>query len=304
MIPGTALMASMAWLTAPAGAASALPDRLRIHVEALVGTPAPRNYLNLESQRLAQAYIAARFAAAGLEVRRQEFLVEDVPYANIVGVLNPEKPRMAVIGAHYDVCDRTPGADDNASGVAGLLELAALLSAKRDSIPDQIQFVAYANEEPPHYATEDMGSFVHAKALHEAGADVAYMISLEMLGYYSDAAGSQEYPAGFLKWFYPTRGNFIAVVSDLGWGGLRRRVRNAIAENSGIPCRSLGAPKALVGVDFSDHRNYWAFGYDAVMVTDTAFLRNPNYHRLSDTPETLDYRRMAEVVKGLAGLYP
>jgi len=283
--------------------AEAIRDSLRVHVLKLVDVPEPRNYLNVEVQRSVQAYIEKEFAALGLEIRRQVFQVEGVEYVNIIGVLNPRLPKVAVVGAHYDVCGNQPGADDNASGVAGLIELARMLAPKRDCIPRQIQFVAYANEEPPHFGTEDMGSFVHAKSLYDGGNEVEYMISLEMIGYFTDREDSQDYPVGILKWFYPTRGDFIAVVSDLSSGSVRRRVRDAISGHSSIPCRSLGAPSALVGVDFSDHRNYWIFGYDAVMVTDTAFLRNKNYHHISDTIGTLDFAKMAQVVLGVAGAF-
>jgi hypothetical protein len=283
--------------------AAAIRDSLHRHVLRLVSTPDYRNYLNLEVQRSVQAYIEGEFASLGLETRRQVFQVEGVEYTNVIGVLNPGRSKVSVVGAHYDVCGNQPGADDNASGVAGLIELARLLAEKKDSIPRQVQFVAYANEEPPHFGTEDMGSFVHAKGLHDGGIEVERMISLEMIGYFTDKEDSQEYPLGILKWFYPTRGDFIAVVSNFGSGSLRKRIRDAIGGNSRIACRSLGAPAALVGVDFSDHRNYWIFGYKAVMVTDTAFLRNKRYHRISDTIETLDFDKMAQVVLGLSAAF-
>ncbi|MDB5102415.1 MAG: hypothetical protein JWP91_104 [Fibrobacteres bacterium] len=280
-----------------------LRDSLYSHVLRLVSTPGFRSYRNREGQASVQAFIAGEFARIGLETRRQTFEVDGVEHANIIGVLNPHLPKVIVVGAHYDVCGNQPGADDNASGVAGLIELARLLAGRGAGIPRQVQFVAYANEEPPHFGTEAMGSFVHAKGLRDGGIDVDHMICLEMIGYYTDRAHSQEYPSGILKWFYPTRGNFISVISDFASGPLRRRLRRAIKANANIPCRSLGAPSSLVGVDFSDHRNYWAFGYRAVMITDTAFLRNPNYHRDSDTIGTLDFGRMAQVVLGLAGAF-
>lgn len=283
--------------------AAVISDSLRSHVKRILHS-GNRSYADSEAQREVQGFIEREFASMGLEPRRQVFRVDGVDYVNVIGVLHPNLPGIWVIGAHYDVYGNQPGADDNASGVAGLIELARLFAAKPNAVSHQVQFVAYANEEPPHFGTTDMGSHVHAKSLHEMGADVKAMIGLEMIGYFSDREDSQEYPIGILNWFYPSKGDFIAVVSNFGSGVLRRRVRGAIKGNSSIPCRSLTAPASLVGVDYSDHRNYWAFGYDAVMITDTAFMRNRNYHRQSDTIETLDFGRMAQVVQGLAGIFP
>jgi Zn-dependent M28 family amino/carboxypeptidase len=202
-----------------------------------------------------------------------------------------------VVGAHYDTAGPLPGADDNASGVAGLLELARLLGTTPPRIA--VELVAFSLEEPPAFATPDMGSAVHAASLAAEGARVRLMICLEMIGYFSDRPRSQHFPAPGLGLIYPDVGNFIAVVGKLGQGAAVKRVRGAMRAATPLPVESITAPRLLPGVDLSDHRNYWDHGWDAVMITDTAMFRNPHYHEPSDTPDTLDFERMAQVVTGV-----
>jgi Zn-dependent M28 family amino/carboxypeptidase len=202
-----------------------------------------------------------------------------------------------VIGAHYDSHGGTPGADDNASGIAGLLELAHLLGRSAPGRP--VELVAYTLEEPPHFRSPHMGSVWHARALKAEGRDVELMLSLEMIGYFSDSPGSQAYPLAAMKLAYPDRGNFIALVGQFGDFGLSRSVKAAMSGATDLPVYSLNAPAFVQGVDFSDHRSYWAQGYPALMVTDTAFMRNRNYHRVGDTFDKLDYKRMAMVVQSV-----
>ncbi len=180
-----------------------------------------------------------------------------------------------------------------------IIELAYILVQHQDKIDFQIQFVAYANEEPPFFRTKGMGSYIHAESLHNNGSAVEMMVSLEMIGFFTDEK-VQNYPLSLLKLFYPRKGNFIAVISNFKSGSLKRKIRNAINKHSDISCRSLSAPSSVRGVDLSDHRNYWKFGYKAVMITDTSFFRNKNYHQITDTIDTLNFPKMAEVVKGLA----
>jgi Zn-dependent M28 family amino/carboxypeptidase len=201
-----------------------------------------------------------------------------------------------VVGAHYDTAGDQPGADDNASGVAGLLDLARLLAEHPP--PLRVELVAYTLEEPPAFRTERMGSAVHARALAQRGAKVRLMISVEMIGAFSDERGSQGYPP-IIGLFYPSTANFIAVVAKWGQGGAVRAVASALRAASPLPVETLTAPRFVTGIDYSDHRSYWEHGYDAVMITDTSFFRNARYHTAEDTPDTLDYARMAEVVKGL-----
>jgi hypothetical protein len=202
-----------------------------------------------------------------------------------------------VVGAHYDTAGPLPGADDNASGVAGLLELARALGAAPPE--GRVDLVAYTLEEPPFFMTPRMGSAVHAASLRREGIEVRAMISLEMIGYFTDAPNSQTFPLGILRFFYPRTGNFIAVVGKLGQGSTLRRIKQAMRAASDLPVESINAPTWIPGVDFSDHRSYWMAGYPAAMITDTAFYRNDRYHTVQDTPESLDYSRMAKVVEGV-----
>lgn len=276
---------------------------LRQHVEFLAGLPAPRNHEHPASLRLSHEYIRNRFEEMGYPVELQKFQAAGHWYVNVIATLHPAKPKLRVLGAHYDVCGEQQGADDNASGIAGLLEIARLLKAREAEVDHQVRFVAYANEEPPFFGSEWMGSHVHAKSLKDAGAALEVAVVLEMIGYFSDAEGSQDYPSGLLKPFYPSKGNFIAAVSRPGMSGWLRRMQEAIHGSSRIPCETLAAPAFVTGVDFSDHRSYWAHGFDALMITDTAFFRNKNYHEPTDTPDTLDYARMREVCLGVAAFF-
>jgi hypothetical protein len=165
----------------------------------------------------------------------------------------------------------------------------------------QVELVAYTLEEPPHFASSTMGSAFHAAALRRQGIPVRAMIALEMIGYFTDAPGSQRFPLPGLKSLYPSQGNFITVAGKLGQGALVRQVKKAMRRASPLDVESITAPASLPGISLSDHRNYWEAGYPAVMITDTAFYRNDNYHAASDTPDTLDYKRMAMVVQGLHG---
>jgi len=203
-----------------------------------------------------------------------------------------------VVGAHYDTVPGTPGADDNASGVAALLELARQLAHER--FDRSLRFVFFPNEEPPFFPDAGMGSAAYAAELRRAAVDVHTMISLEMLGYYSDRPHSQRYPPG-LSLLYPNQGNFIGFVSNLRSRKQLRELKRAFTESSDFPCESLAAPEWTVVVGLSDHSSFWKQGYPGLMVTDTAFMRNPHYHQPSDTADTLDFERFAKVTQGLVG---
>jgi Zn-dependent M28 family amino/carboxypeptidase len=209
--------------------------------------------------------------------------------------VNPAEATL-VVGAHYDTVPGSPGADDNASAVAALIELAAILGKER--LP--IRFVAFANEELPYFMGPDMGSWVSAKRSRDRGEKLSAMLSLEMLGYYSDRPGSQRYPPP-LGLFYPDRADYIAFVGDLGAARLVRKCFSKFKKNSSFPAQWLAAPAFIPGVTRSDHWSFRKLGFPAMMVTDTAYNRNPHYHLASDTPDTLDYGRMARVTLGLAG---
>jgi len=272
------------------------PSVLREHVRALTTQFEPRDFDHPDNLDRAAAFVADAFRGTGAKGSEQTYRVGDHRYRNVIAELGPDTPERIVIGAHYDTAGDQPGADDNASGVAGLLELARLLAASPP--PLRVELVAYTLEEPPSFGTERMGSAVHARALAERGAKVRLMISIEMIGGFSDQPGSQHYPA-VVGWFYPSKANFIAVVGKWGQGATVSEVEAALRAGCSVPVETLTAPTFVTGVDFSDHRNYWAHGYRAVMVTDTSFYRNERYHTTDDRADTLDYDRMAEVVKGV-----
>jgi Zn-dependent M28 family amino/carboxypeptidase len=285
-------------------AATPLPDQeisttdLRATVEYLTSLSPPRNSANPASMARAADYIAKKFTEYGLHPVLQEFIVSGVTYANIIAAAGPEVGERIIVGAHYDVCADTPGADDNGSGVAALLELARFARKRSEHLSYRFEFVAYALEEPPHFGTGNMGSYVHAASLHESKAMVRGMICLEMLGYFTAEKNSQEYPLGLMKLFYPRTGDFIAVVGNFASNSLISKVAKHLNE-SDLVVRTLRAPSFVTGVDFSDHRNYWSFGYPAVMVTDTSFYRNPHYHQATDQIETLSFEKLQQVVRGL-----
>lgn len=273
------------------------PARLEAHVRKLSVDFYPRSFEHPAKLERTAAYIEAQFKDAGAQVSIQDVVVDAERYKNVVARFGPASGRLLVIGAHYDSHGATPGADDNASGIAGLLELAHLLGQSAPTRP--VELVAYTLEVPPHFRSPHMGSVWHARALKEAGRDVEFMLSLETIGYFSDSPGSQAYPLAAMKLGYPDRGNFIALVGQFGDFGLSRLLKGVMSGASELPVYSLNAPGLVQGVDFSDHRSYWAQGYPAMMVTDTAFMRNPNYHRVGDTFDKLDYKRMSLVVQAV-----
>lgn len=273
------------------------PARLEAHVRKLSVELSPRGIGHVENLNLVAAYIAGEFTQAGGAVSEQGYRVENRSYRNVIARFGPDTPQRIVVGAHYDAFGGLPGADDNASGIAALIELARLLGAT--SPATHVDLVAFSTEEPPYFGTTGMGSSVHALLLKKENVNVRAMLSLEMIGYFSDARGSQQFPAGILSAFYPSTGNFIGVVGRVSDGLLARRVKAAMSAASPLPVYAISAPSVIPGIDFSDQLNYWHAGYGAVMITDTAFYRNLNYHTPEDTPEKLDYKRMAMVVEGL-----
>ncbi|MGD8250716.1 MAG: M28 family peptidase [Desulfobacterales bacterium] len=289
---------------APTGTADDLfltpdPCRLEATVVALAGLDPPRSYRHHGSLERAAAAIEDRFAEAGYGVETQPFSVRGTLYRNLIASVGPDRGDRLVVGAHYDVCGDQPGADDNASGVAGLIEIARLVKPYADRLRYRVDFAAYSLEEPPFFGTPHMGSRFHARSLKTQGVSVRGMISLEMIGFFTDASDSQRFPFGPMRFVYPTTGNFIAVVGNVGSRRLVREIRRHMA-GAGVGVESLAAPAWVPGVSLSDQSSFWRHGYRAVMITDTAFYRNPHYHLPTDTPDTLDYQRMAEVVKGVA----
>jgi Zn-dependent M28 family amino/carboxypeptidase len=272
------------------------PSALKQHVEVLCSDFVSRDHRHPGNLFRAAGYIRNHFQQTGAAVYEHSYEVEGQHYKNVMAEYGPESPSVIIVGAHYDAVIGTPGADDNASGVAGILELARLLS--NASLSSQVILVAYTLEEPPFFASDLMGSAVHARVLKEEKVDVRLMICFEMIGSFSDAPGSQNFPLPFLDLYYPSTGNFIAIVDQFfsiqAW-----RMKRWMCQAIDLPVYSINAPKWLPGVDWSDHLNFWDQGYPAVMITDTAFYRNQSYHTADDTPDKLDYVRMAKVVDGV-----
>ena len=275
------------------------PARLETDVRELSEKLLPRDQTHPSNLDRTAAYIRARLAETGGRLSEQPFTISGNTYRNVICSFGPQSNERIIVGAHYDSYHEYAAADDNASGVAGLIELARLLS--HTNLPLQVDLVAYTLEEPPYFGTAHMGSVMHAQSLRKDGVKVKAMLSLEMIGYFSDAPDSQSFPVSLLRAFYPSRGNFIAVVGSLGEGGMARRVKRAMIGSSSLPVYSISAPRFVPGIDFSDHLSYWKAGYAALMITDTAFYRNHNYHTANDTAEKLDYQRMAMVVAGVYG---
>lgn len=276
-------------------------SNLRKTVNYVAGTIGERNVIAYQPLEKTAQFIETSFSAMGYGVQHQEYTVQMRKVRNLIAEIRGDKKpqEILVIGAHYDTVADCPGADDNTSGVAGLLELARLL---RHSHPARtLRFVAFVNEEPPWFQTEDMGSLVYAKELKRRGENVVAAISLETIGMYSDQEGSQQYPA-VLGTVYPKKGNFIAFVGNVGSAELVRRAVAAFRKSVNFPVEGAAAPAAVTGVSWSDHWSFWEQGYPAIMVTDTAPFRNPHYHQPSDAPGTLDFDRMARVVSGMKGV--
>jgi Zn-dependent M28 family amino/carboxypeptidase len=258
-----------------------------------------RSFRDIPKLNKTADYIENSLRSFGCLVSRQTFTYGGRTYYNVIGEVkgsHPDKKEILFIGAHYDTAVGTPGADDNASGVAGLLELARLTAlgpAERT-----IRFVAFSLEEPPVFGTPDMGSYIYAKQAAQEGVKVYGMIALEMIGYFCEEKGCQSYPTG-VGWLFPDQGNFISFVGNLSSRSFTQKVRKSFSKSSDIPVETLNTFSSMTGVDFSDHRNFWRFGFDAFMITDTAFNRNRNYHEPEDTWEKLDFKRMDQVITGL-----
>ena len=273
------------------------PSRLEAHVRKLSTEFGPRDFNHPENLDQVAAYIKTELSQTGAFVSEQVYRVQAKSYRNVIAHFGPETEERIIVGAHYDTAGPLPGADDNASGVAGLIELARLLAQQQLKV--RVELVAFCTEEPPYFGTTGMGSYVHAESLRQQNVRVRAMFSLEMIGYFSDAPNSQHFPIGLLSALYPSTGNYIAVVGRLSDASLVRRTKAAMSNAAPLPVYSINAPQFVTGVDFSDQRNYWHAGYNAVMITDTAFYRNRNYHAEQDTAEKLDYKRMAMVVEGV-----
>ena len=278
----------------------ALAARLRADVTAIASRE--HNLHHPAAYEAAALYIEQQLRAAGYEVERQVFETPMGSARNLATQIRgsgPDAPVM-VVGAHYDSVHGAPGANDNASGVAAVLELARRFRGWKPARTWRLVF--FANEEPPYFHSDLMGSAHYAQALKARGERVGAMFSLETLGYYSDSPGSQRYPWPF-NLFYPDRGNFVGFVGNLASRDLLHRTIRAFRTHARFPSDGLAAPASVPGVDWSDHWNFWRQGWPALMITDTAPYRYPHYHQPTDTPDKLDYEKLARVVRGLEATF-
>lgn len=266
------------------------------HVEYLSVKIGDRHLWKDDSLGKAAEYIESAFTAYGYVVWRQRYSCYGKSVSNLVAEKTGTDKEVVIIGAHYDTVPGTPGADDNASAVAGLLELARL--HRESSNKKTLVFIAFVNEEPPCFGSYNMGSMVYAKHLKERKIPVEVMVSLEMIGFFSQEA-IQTYPFPGMNFFYPKTGDYIGVVGNFHSSRYVSFVKKGIRKHSSINSRSLTAPEFFGGINLSDNYSFWHHGYRAVMVTDTSFFRNRHYHQETDTIDTLNFERMAEVVKGL-----
>ena len=269
------------------------------HVNYLAVTIGERNIgIEYKALNAAADYLEGMLRGYGYTANSQKYLVGHYSVRNIeVQIKGSKYPdENLIVGGHYDSVVGTPGANDNASGAAAVLEIARVL---KDSKPERtIRFVLFVNEEPPYFQNEDMGSLVYAKSLREQNVKVTAMFSLETIGYYSDERGSQKYPPG-LSSLFPDTGNFIGFVSDASSCSLLRKSVKLFRESTDFPSEGVCAPESIPGVGFSDHWSFWQVGYPGVMITDTAPFRYPYYHDRHDTPDKIDFDRTARVVTGV-----
>jgi hypothetical protein len=268
------------------------------HLVALTQTAQFRNHKNIDQLNTVADYIHQTFSTYADSTAFQEYTVNGQVYKNVICSFGTGNSKRIIIGAHYDVCGDQQGADDNATGVTALLELARMLQNQK--LKYRVDLVAYTLEEPPYFRTENMGSYVHTKYLKDNNINVYGMASVEMIGYFKDEKGSQDFPIGALSWIYGDKGDFITLVKKFSGAG--PFVGNFIDRFKGsnqIKAETFPAPKFVVGVDYSDHLNYWEFDFPALMITDTSFFRNKNYHKTTDTLETLDTKRMTKVIDAI-----
>jgi len=297
-MPGRSYAGPLAPLSPEEGS---LRDRLRAHVVMLASTIGPRSTMVPAGLQRATTYVAEALAVGAEPVVRETFVADGIACHNLVldlpGRTHPRE--IVVIGAHYDAVLDRPGANDNGSGTAAILELARVfVSTPRHRT---LRFVAFTNEEPRHFQTTTMGSLVHARRSRARGDDVVAMLSLETIGYYDTRPNTQHYPFP-LSIAYPDRGDFIAFVGSTEMAPLVRLSVAAFRAHTAFPSEGTALSAKTPGIGWSDHWSFWQTGYPAIMVTDSAPYRDPNYHTMRDTPDTLDYHRMTRVVLGLVAV--
>lgn len=303
-MPGESFSGELPPISAAAGAPRAGPslvDQLKRDVTTLAVEIGPRNLRRPAKLAAAAKFVEQELARAGYQPAKQTYQVEGRDcwniQAEIRGARQPDE--IVLVGAHYDTYDTTPGADDNASGTAAMLALARRFARGRPQ--RTLRFVAFTNEEPPYFQRATMGSLVYARGCRRRNENLTCVLSLETMGYFSDAENSQQYPSP-LNLIYPSTGNFIGVVGNVASRPLVHKVVASLRRHIDFPSQGGAVPDVVDGVGWSDHWSFWQEGYQAVMITDTALFRNPNYHRPSDTPATLNFDHLARVVIGLEGV--
>lgn len=278
-----------------------LQDCLQTHVEKLAGEIGERNIWHPDRLAAAADYIDNQFQSFGYKVNKQSYQARGIPVVNLeTEVLGRARSGdIVVIGAHYDSVIGSPGANDNGSGVAGLLEISRYMADKK---PERtVRFVAFTNEEPPFFMGREMGSRMYARRCRQRNENIIGMFSLETIGFYSEEPGSQRYPFP-LNFFYPNTADFIGFVGNIKSRRFVKKVVTGFRKHSDFPAQSAAAPGWLTGIGWSDHYSFWREGYPALMITDTAFFRYQFYHTGADTPDKLDYARLARVTTGLSSL--
>jgi len=275
----------------------ALREELRADVQKLAGEIGERNMWHYPQLNAAADFIEDSFARAGLHPRRDSYELRGQTCHNIETEVPGARPEILLIGAHYDSVFGSPGANDNGSGVAATVALARRFAGRKTE--HTLRFVAFVNEEPPYFLSGEMGSLVYARRCKERGDKISAMISLETIGYFSDAPHSQTYPSPGLGIFYPKVGNFIGFVSNVHSRTLLRRVIGLFRKHAKIPSEGAALPSFIPGVSWSDQWSFWRNGYPGIMITDTAPFRYPYYHSANDTPDKLDYDRFTLVVSGM-----
>lgn len=281
-----------------------IESNLRLHVDRLAGLIGPRYLQKPKSIEATIGYIEGQWTGMGFELARECYEALGAQATNLIvertGTKRPDE--IILLGAHYDTVRTTPGADDNASAVAVLLEVSRLL--REQSFKRTVRYVAFACEEPPYFNVDAMGSQYHARQARLRGDKILGMLCLEMVGYYTSRDNSQQVPAHIPRWlhrFLPSRGDFLAAVGNLASWKLCWRFRRGFKRGArSMPLFSICLPEKIHEIRLSDNRSFWDQGYPALMLTDTSFFRNPHYHSMSDTPDTLDYPRMTDVTLGVA----
>lgn len=280
---------------------NSLQHKLSTHLQALAVEIGERNIFHPDKLKATSSYIRQFWEAQSFKVQEQAYQVDGIPCENLSVEIKGKEfaDGIVLVGAHYDSVLGSPGANDNASGVAAMLEISAALRGQE--FPRALRFVAFTNEEPPFFESDKRGSLVYAQECSRRKEKIAAMLCLETIGFYTDRPGSQQYPPLF-DLFYPEQGNFLALVGDLNSGRLVNQIKRIFREAGNFPIESVCAPRFVPGVDWSDHASFWDEGYPAVMFTDTAPYRYPHYHLSTDTPDKLNLPAFAEVVEILTRL--